>query len=401
MVNFKAAFTNTTSMQALATTNKRITSIDLLRGIVMVIMALDHTREFFHKDAWTQDPLDLATTTPVLYFTRWITHFCAPVFVMLAGASIFLLQQTKTPKQTSAFLVKRGLWLIITELLIFTPGWTFNLAYPFTVLQVIWAIGTSMLIMAALVFLPYRVVLFYGLMIVLGHNAFDYYEAAAKGNLSVGYVLLNSASMRAIDDTHSILLGYAILPWSGIMALGYCLGKLFTKPAEIRKKLLLQIGLAVIILFVVLRFIDVYGDPLHWSKQPTLINTILSFLNVQKYPPSLLYTCITLGPALILLAYLEEAKNAVARIFRVFGSVPFFYYMLHIYLIHLLCVAAMAITKYQPAINEPNIMRPFGFGFPLWAVYIVWAVVVASLYPLCKWYSRYKSTHKHWWLGYV
>jgi uncharacterized membrane protein len=392
-------------------TSYRLNSIDLLRGIVMVIMALDHVRDFFHKEAFTDDPMNLATTTPWLYFTRWITHFCAPVFVFLSGTSAFLMGQKRTKAQLSKFLITRGLWLVFVELFIITLGWTFDPLYHLFILQVIWAIGLSMIILGILVLFPFQVVLAFGLLVVFGHNLLDYPEAARNGNVGLFWDFVHHGFFKyyPLDNSHGVMLVYAFLPWTGLMALGYCFGVLFKQNVapEWRRKRLIQVGVGTIVLFVVLRLINKYGDPQPWSSQPRgSFYSLLSFLNTDKYPPSLMFSAMTLGPAILFLAFVERVKSKVANFFIVYGRVPFFFYVLHFYFIHAFCLIAFFAKgyrwdqKFDP--NSPFLFRPQLFGFDLPVVYAVWIIVVLLLYPLCKWYGSYKLRHKEkWWLSYL
>jgi uncharacterized membrane protein len=390
----------------------RIQSIDILRGIVMIIMALDHVRDFFHEGAFASDPLDPATTNAPLYFTRWITHFCAPVFVFLAGTSGYLQGLKKSKGELSKFLITRGLWLIVVEWVIISLALTFNPAYNMIPFQVIWAIGISMVVLGIVVWLPYPVIFALGALIVLGHNSLDYVEQAnAKAGQPNGFWLdiLHAArfSFYPFAEGHNIVIVYPFLAWAGIMMLGYCLGRLFeatVDPAR-RRKILLAIGFGLIAFFIAIRWANSYGDPNPWRDFPSALRDFFSFMNVTKYPPSVMYASITLGPALIVLALLEGVQNKVTEFAKVFGRVPFFYYVVHFYLIHTLTVIAFFASGYGTKdIVDPNsffFFRPVQFGFPLWAVYIVWISVILILYPLCKRYNQYKSTHKHWWLSYI
>lgn len=389
---------------------KRIQSIDILRGLIMALMALDHTRDYFHIDAMTQSPTDLDTTTPILFFTRWITHFCAPTFVFLSGVSIYLQSIRKSKKQLSWFLLTRGLWLVGAELTLVGFGWSFDIYFSFIFLQVIWAIGWSMVILAALVFLNYRVIVATGLFITLFHNVMDYVtitdpELQAAANLLV----VTNFSTYTFLDTVQFISAYAILPWTGIMLLGYAAGQWYNitkySPAQ-RKKTLLIAGFICLILFMALRLINRYGDLQPWQVQPTMAYTVLSFINVTKYPPSLMYACITLGPALFALAALENTQNRFTAVFNIFGRVPFFYYLLHIYVIHLLCVALYFIQGFTASQLYTLPMafgfRPLsGFGFTLGYVYLVWLVVLVICYYPCRWYNSYKSKNSKWWLSYI
>jgi uncharacterized membrane protein len=378
----------------------------------MIIMALDHVRDYFHIAANTDNPLNLATTTPELYFTRWITHFCAPVFVFLSGTSIYLQSLRKTKKELSGFLVKRGLWLILAELLIISLAWTFNPSYNFIPLQVIWAIGISMVILGLLIRLPFNVILVLGLLIVFGHNLLDFPEAEKNFQPNFFWDLLHSARFTGYPfyKDHAVIIAYPFLAWTGLMMLGFCAGKFFTKEyfPERRKKLLIAMGLSLIGFFVLLRFTNVYGDPVDWREQKSTLFTVLSFFNVNKYPPSLLYLCITIGPALLALALIEKIRNGFTSLMAIYGRVAFFYYILHIYLIHLFSAAAFFIRGHTLAeASETGNVFPFYFmtpgeGYGLTVVYLVWLAVVILLFPLCKWYDTYKSSHKEkWWLSYL
>ena len=386
----------------------RLGSIDLLRGLVMVIMALDHTRDFFHDAAWSDDPLNLTTTTPILFFTRWITHFCAPVFVFLAGSSIYFQSLRKSKKDLSLFLVKRGLWLLFIEIAVINLAFSFDLSYSITALQTIWSIGISMIIMGAIIWLPFQVIVALGFLIVLGHNSLDYYEAGHKGNFDVVYSLLHRPGYFPLDQTHGVLVLYPFLSWVGLMMLGFCFGKLFMRyDGAARRQMLLRLGIGVIAFFIVLRAFDIYGDPGRWQERRSFIYTFFDFIDVQKYPPSLLYTCATIGPALLFLAAAEGAKGRLSNIITVYGRVPFFYYVLHFFLIHIVCAIFFFASGNSLATAEkfsegltPLFIIP-GKGYSLLVVYLVWIAVVVALYPVCKWFSNYKQTHKQWWLSYL
>jgi uncharacterized membrane protein len=404
------------ALKDLTVSRQRIQSIDVLRGIVMVIMAIDHVRDFFYRVPVTSgasvatSPTDLATTTPALFFTRWITHFCAPIFVFLAGTSIFLMTQRKSKSELSAFLIKRGIWLVLVELILITLSWTFNPLYNFLILQVIWAIGVSMIILGLLIRLPMKVLLIIGLLIFFGHNLLNYpsINHDLKGGWLADLLYFSNFSVYTLDKTHVFIIVYSFVPWTGVMMLGYCLGKLFTPQFDPRKrrKILLQLGFGLLALFLILRFINNYGDPTPWSKQPRGdVFTFLSFINVNKYPPSLDFLSIMIGGGLIALALLERVQGKLADFFRVFGRVPMFYYILHLYLIHLIGVVVFFGEGFSVGQivtpNNPFFFRPSAFGFGLLGVYIVWIIVILILYPLCKKYDRYKSTHRNWWLSYL
>lgn len=390
------------------TEKPRISSIDIVRGIVMVIMALDHARDFFHLGAMASNPTDLNTTYPVLFFTRWITHFCAPTFVFLAGTSIYLNMQKKPKKELSVFLLTRGLWLIVVEIIFVRFIFLFNFYFDMIFFEVIWAIGASMICLAALIHLPYRAILIIGLVIVFGHNIFDAFPLQPGHAFYVPWAFLRQTAFLPVTPNMSVLVIYPLLPWLGIMCLGFCLGKLFTREytAEQRKNLLLKIGGAAILLFVIIRFINIYGDPALWSTQKNVVYTFLSFLNVTKYPVSLLFTLMTLGPILILLAFME-GRGKWTNFFTVYGRVPLFYFLLHFLVIHAISLA-LFLNKSGRSFSEVDFHFSAGMGgitaeagYSLLITYLLWAGVVLVLYPVCKWYNKYKSTHSHWWLSYL
>lgn len=378
----------------------RIRSVDILRGIVMVIMALDHTRDFFSN--FTHNPTDLAYTTTGMFFTRWITHYCAPVFIFLAGTSAYLSLAKKNDKNAaSLFLLKRGLWLIILEVTIVRFGWMFNLDYAHVVMQVIWAIGWSMVFLAGLIYLPFYAILSVGLLMIFGHNALDGVQAETMGNGGFLWNVLHDPDIVKSGDNNFYVF-YSLIPWIGVMATGYCFGKLLQRPD--RNKWLYITGISAIVLFVALRASNIYGDPYPWAVQETPVKTLLSFLNCNKYPPSLLYLCMTLGPAILLMPLLDKMDNAVGRFFKVFGSVPMFYYILHIYLIHgmALALGVMLGLPYNYFTDSGMMFtgRP-GWGYGLPGVYLAWIIAVLLLYFPSKWFMKVKQQHKKWWLSYI
>ncbi len=386
------------------TTTTRFTSIDLLRGIVMVIMALDHVRDYFHAEVFLHNPTELATTTAPIFLTRWITHYCAPVFVFLAGTSAWIIHQRKSTPELTSFLLKRGIWLIVVELTLVKTGWLFNPLAPRFGLQVIWAIGVSMLALAALIQLPFRGILITGLVLVCGHNALDgvHFDGAWW------WKMLHERGFAMLGEV-KVMFAYPLIPWIGTMALGYCFGAFYAKsfPTDVRRRSLVRLGLVLTALFIVLRLLNGYGDPQPWSTQGSHVFTALSFLNVQKYPPSLLYLLMTLGPAILFLAWSEKVRGWFASALVVFGRVPFFYYILHLYLIHAVALVAAEMTGFgwQSMILETNVTvapQLKGYGFSLPVVYVVWVGVVLALYPLCAWFNRLKSNNRQWWwLSYL
>lgn len=380
-----------------------------MRGLVMVIMALDHARDFFYVGGYATDPTNLTATTPALFFTRWITHFCAPTFVFLAGTSIFLNLQKKTKKEMSGFLLSRGLWLIVLELVVVRFAIVFNFYYDVIFFQVIWVIGASMVCMAGLIHLHYKTILIIGLLIVFGHNITDAFRLQPGDSLFAVWTVLRQSGFVPLTESNTLFVIYPLVPWLGIMVLGFGLGKLYTGEytKEDRRKLLLVLGSSAIALFVILRFINIYGDPAPWSVQENGVFTLLSFINTTKYPVSLLYTLITLGPVLIILALMEGINASILKPLNVFGRVPMFYYVLHFSLIHLISLL-LFMNKTGKSLSEIDFHFSQSFGgitteggYSLGITYLLWFAVVIFLYPICAWYNRYKSTHRHWWLSYI
>jgi uncharacterized membrane protein len=387
----------------------RILSIDLLRGLVMIIMALDHIRDYFHADAFVFDPVDLNKTNVPLFFTRWITNFCAPVFMMLAGTSAFIAGQRRTRKQLSVFLFTRGLWLVFLELVVVNFAWFFNIHFSFGILAVIWALGISMMALAALIHLPRPAILVTGIVLVAGHNLLDNVHVPGNSAEAIFWAILHERKGFSLNGWQFMTV-YPLLPWIGLMALGYCLGYLYRRDADPvkRKRLLLQMGAGFLLLFFLLRITNVYGDLIPWSRQSSPVFSFLSFINVTKYPPSLDYVLLMIGPALLFLALTEKPLNRMTSIISVYGRVPFFYYMIHIFLIHLAALFAATLSGYPwTAMTGFTTWVDFdprlkGYGFSLGVVYLVWISVIAILYPLCRRYDRYKLEHKDkWWLSYL
>lgn len=393
----------------LQTSTKRIASIDLLRGIIMVIMALDHTRDFFHKDALIADPLNPETTNIILYGTRWVTHFCAPGFVFLSGLSAWLQSRRKTTKELSRFLITRGLWLIIFDLFIMSFIFTADIHYSIFILETLWSIGAGMIVLGLMIWLPFTVILVAALLIVAGHNLIDIAEAGRGTPVPLWWNLLHQPGFKPLGGGHNLFIFYPFLSWAGLIMLGYCCGKLFTdKDAEKRNKILLWTGISAVVFFVLLRFINVYGDPRTWKEQATVLKTIFDFMNVQKYPPSLLFLCATIGPLLITLSFIKNAQSRFAKAISVFGRVPFFYFAVHFFILHLAQIVTYFINGHsfeEGMKGTPASLFKFsapGEGYPLPVVYIIWIIIVLLMYPLCKWYDAYKTRHKEkWWLSYL
>jgi uncharacterized membrane protein len=362
----------------------------------MVIMALDHTRDFMHLNGMFYDPTDLTTTTPALFLTRLLTHICAPTFVFLSGVSAYLSGQKKSRGQLIWFLFSRGLWMILLELSVLNFAFWFDPTLSQIQLQVMWAIGVSMIVLSGLVLLPWRLTLLIGLTIVVGHNALDTMHVPLDSSWYILWTILHEPAQIRLSPDLTLSVLYPVLPWIGIMVLGYSAGRLFHRNVapDRRKGALLTIGLAALISFVFLRLNNTYGDPIAWSFQPTVLFTLLSFLNVTKYPPSLLYALLTLGTALLLLCRLEIKPNRWINVLTTYGQVPLFYYIVHFYVLHLLAVLQLLAVGYSwTAINFQNGTGgiPKGEGVSLGATYLIWLALVVSLYPACRWYSHFKS----------
>jgi uncharacterized membrane protein len=374
----------------------RVASIDILRGLVMVLMALDHVRDFFTDARF--DPLDLSQTNAPLFLTRWITHFCAPTFVFLAGMSAYLTSRRCSRVELSRFLFTRGLWLVVLEVTIVSFVWTFNVRYDYGLfLQVIWAIGVSMTVLAALVHLPLRAIALFSLVVICGHNLFDGLESQSLGAWAPLWSLLHVSG----PIPHAYV-AYPVIPWIAVMSLGYCMGALFELESQRRVRRFVWLGAASLTTFVLLRMTNVYGDPNDWSLQSTTLHTLLSFIHVQKYPPSLLYLLLTLGCALVALAAFESARGRFVEVLRTFGRVPLFFYILHIALAHLAAGVIALAMGYGTALLSDDIMRlPQDWGFSLPVVYLAWLLALATLYPACRWFAAVKRRRDDWWLSYL
>lgn len=386
---------------------KRIDTIDFVRGLVMIIMALDHTRDFMHVSSLNQNPLDLATTTPVLFFTRWITHFCAPVFVFLSGTSAYIsIENRNNYKQSRSFLLTRGLWLIVLEFTVINFALWYDLHFRILLFQVIAAIGFGFIILAFLMKLPPAILGIIALIIIFCHNLLSPVLAGNDSLIkSIFSPLVNFSSYQPTPN-FAFVVAYPVIPWFGIMLAGFAAGKWFELPEAKKKRLFFRIGSLTILLFIILRLLNVYGDPGTWTVQKNSFYTLLSFINTTKYQPSLLFILMTLGAMFLLISFTEGIKSKFMDLVSVYGRVPFFYYLIHLYLIHSIMIAIMLLQGFQWADLS---FEPFQFGRPkadsgidLWLVYIVWLCVVASLYPLCKWYSNYKQAHReNKWLRYL
>lgn len=394
-------------MNTLTVKRPRVESVDVLRGVIMIIMALDHVRDYFAQPG--VNPTDLATTTVPLFFSRWITHFCAPVFFLLTGTGAYLSLRKKSKAELSQFLLTRGLWLIFLELVVLRClAWQFNFDYRLTILVVIWALGWAMIVLAGLVWLPDSMVLAFGLLLIAGHNLFDTVQAQSFGALAPLWSILHSPNLIYASPQHIVFVAYPLIPWVGVTAAGYGLGKVFTWPQERRRKLLLQLGLGLTLAFIVLRAINIYGDPFHWRAQRSAVFTTLSFLDTTKYPPSLLFLLMTLGPALLLLRAMDGGVPSFLRPALTIGKVPMFYYAMHVVFIHILAVIVCYVRYHHvhwmfesPGPAQYPVTPPPGWGFGLPVIYLIWAGVVVALYPLCRWFAALKQRRNDWWLSYL
>jgi len=356
----------------------------------MALMALDHTRDFFGTGDF--NPRDVME--PAMFLTRWVTHFCAPTFIFLAGLSAFLYGHGRSAGELSRFLLIRGFWLILIDLTLIKFGWRFDVDLYRLTAGVIFVIGASMMALAALIWLPRWVIAAVALIMLVGHNLLDGIRAEQLGGVSWAWHVLHEPGLVPLGDGANLYVLYPLIPWIGVMAAGYLLGPVMQLEGEARQRLLFRLGAAVTLGFIVLRTTNLYGDPAPWTVQETWLSVLLSFVNCEKYPPSLLYLMMTLGPALMLLASFEHVRGAFARFLATFGQVPFFYYVVHIYLIHGLAVAtAFAMTGVLT--STPAI------GLSLGGVYFVWLLVLVLLYPICHWFAGLKERGRGRWWSYL
>jgi uncharacterized membrane protein len=384
----------------------RIDSIDVVRGLIMIVMALDHTRDFF--GVITISPTDIARASAPLFLTRWITHICAPVFFLLTGAGASLARGRRTNAQLARLLVTRGLWLLVLELTVVRCiGFQFNFDYHVTLLIVLWALGWAMIALAPLVFLPPAAVAAYGALMIALHNLLDGIPRSADPAIGALQAILHGPGMVLAAQEHVVFAAYPLIPWIGVTAVGFGLGALYRDHPQ-RRAFLLRVGLACCAAFVALRWLNVYGDPSRWSPQRSPLFTFLSFLNTTKYPPSLLFLLMTLGPAALLLAWLDRGTPRALRPALLYGRVPLFYFVLHLMLIHILaivvCYARYGTAHWMfesPTLDRYPFTQPPGWGYSLPVVYVVWAGVVALLYAPCRWFAAVKLRRRDWWLSYL
>ena len=392
---------------------RRLDSVDALRGLVMIIMALDHVRDFLHRAAMSSSPTDLRVTTPLLFMTRWITHLCAPVFMLTAGLGAFFFWKSggRTKRQLSSFLLTRGLWLIVLELTIMPLAYNFDAGSSYPVfLLVLWVLGACMIALAALVWLPLQVLLALSVATIVLHHVADGINARTLGTWAPAWNLLHQVGAFPFAG-RVFIAAYPLVPWVAVMALGFCLGPLLLERTASRPRTLIITGAAMTIAFVLVRALNVYGDPAPWAAQSTTTLTMMSFLNTTKYPPSLAFLLMTLGPALIILGLFERMSFARSNPLIVFGRVPLFYFVLHFFAAHAAAVVLALITyggtawgfMFQPlpSMGGPQKSFPPDFGYELWVTYAAWIAIVAGLYPLCAWFARYKERNRRWWTSYV
>lgn len=387
-------------MNQLSTRKERILSVDMLRGMVMIIMALDHVRDY--TTYYHFNPEDLSQTTVPLFLTRWVTHFCAPVFMFVAGIGTGLGEiNGKSKKELSYFLWTRGLWLVLLEFTVIKLGWTFNFTDQTIIMQVIWALGMSMLSLSLMIHIPKKWLLIFGIIMVFGHNLLDDVAPDAFGILSPFWKLIHVDSTFQLGS-YIVIVKYPMIPWIGVMALGYVFGDFYKMEAQSRQRKMFLLGLSCTLLFIFIRGINVYGDPHPWSHQSTIAMTVVSFLNVNKYPPSLSFLLMTIGPSIMLLAGFERLQGLMAGFLTVIGRVPMFYYIVHIYLIHLIAVI-LGFSQGYGWTDMANLFRnlPEDYGFGLGVTYSVWILTVAILYPMCRSYLHYKKGKTHPFYSYI
>jgi uncharacterized membrane protein len=386
---------------------KRISSIDITRGIVMIIMALDHVRDLIHVNSITQSPTDLSTTTPALFFTRWITYLCAPIFVFLAGTSAYISFKNKGDiAQSRRFLLKRGLWLMLLEFTIVNFGLFFDIQFHIYIFEVIATIGFGFIMLSFLLKMPLKTISIIGFSILFLQGLFPLIPFAKASTLQAILSPLFLPGAIPVDTQTTFIMGYPPLPWLGIMLLGFAAGKLFELSDSKRRSLFIKIGVSALLFFIVFRFINIYSDPSPWSRQKDAAYTFLSFMNVTKYPPSLMFCSVTLGILFLILAWTEQLKSNITNIPSVYGKVPLFYFIIHFYLIHITMIVIMYLQGFHWQnldFASGSFGRPKGVesGLSLGAVYLIWIAVVLLLYKPCRWYGRYKATHNQFWLRYI
>ena len=376
----------------------RIDSVDIVRGAIMALMALDHTRDFFGTPG---NPTNLATASAALFFTRWVTHFCAPGFFFLMGTGALVAGRRRGPREFEGFLVTRGLWLIILDVIVLRCFvYQFNFDYRVTMLIVLWALGWALIALAIVVRLPVTAIAALGGVMIAGHNLLDGIRSA-----SPLWRILHAPGVVFASSRHVVFTAYPLVPWMGVTMVGYVIGIVYTWPAERRRSFLVRLGLLLTIAFFVVRGLNVYGDPAPWTHQRTALFTVLSFLNTTKYPPSLAFLLMTLGPVTLALAFTE---SATCRVLAVYGRVPLFYYVVHFAVLHALATV-VCLLRYGSAhwmFESPDLANypftaPPGWGFALPIVYATWAAVVIGVYPICRWFAVVKARRPAGWVSYL
>ncbi|MBD2353108.1 DUF1624 domain-containing protein [Tolypothrix sp. FACHB-123] len=394
--------TETSSSDQLRT--KRIISIDMLRGLVMVLMVLDHVRIFFTNVRFR--PTDLTQTNIPLFLTRWITHLCAPTFIFLAGVAVYLYfyNRPQSKQELARYLIIRGLFLVFLELTVVRFGWLFEPTYSFASAGVLWAIGWSMVVLAALIRMPIPLIAALGILLIGGHNLFDNIHYEQLGKWGWLWAIFHQPAMLTPFPNKNFFITYPLIPWIGVMAIGYAFGRVFLWEKTLRQQLLLRLGLGLLAGFVVFRALNIYGDPYHWTVQKNLPYTILSFINCHKYPPSLLFLLMTLGLSTLLLYLFEKQKWQIFKPLVLFGQVPLFFYIVHIWLVHFTAIL-LALPKYGvkaiilPFIVAPRMPADYGYDLPV--IYNIWIITIILLYPLCSWFKNYRKKYPSKWLKYL
>jgi uncharacterized membrane protein len=399
------------SQQANQAARSRLQSVDAARGAVIILMALDHIRDFINSSAMVFSPTDLTRTSAGLFLTRWITHFCAPMFAFTAGIGAFLwMRRGRTRGQLSRFLITRGLWLVFLELTVlrFIMFSSIRFTDTLVVLLVIWMLGLCMIGLAALIHLPRRLLAFIAVVIIAGHNLLDTVDASRFGKAAWLWNILHQQGVFRVGSVN-FLAAYPLIPWIGVMALGYCFGSVMLWESDRQQRLMLKLGIALTTGFFLLRLWNHYGDPAPWAAQKSAIFSLLSFLNCTKYPPSLAFLLMTLGPGLLAMAWLERVHLTANHPLIVFGRVPFFFYTVHLAVEHIVAIL-LAWARYgsgpylwlpPPSMGGPRESFPLNYGFSLWVVYVTWIGVIVMLYPLCRWFARLKQRRRSWWLSYL
>jgi uncharacterized membrane protein len=385
---------------------KRENSVDVVRGIVMIIMALDHVRDLMHVDSINLNPTDLTTTTPAVFFTRWITHLCAPIFVFLAGTSVYLsLQRKSNLAETRSHLIKRGFWLIFLEFTVVNFGLFFDIGFHTLLFEVIAAIGFGFIALSLLLKIRSQTLGIIGLVILVFHNLLPLIPFAENSVVKTILAPFFSPVVFPFSG-RAFIMGYPPIPWLGIMLVGFAAGKFFELAEEKRKKLFTKIGLSALVLFTIIRFINIYGDPALWTTQKEMLFTFMSFINVTKYPPSLLFCLVTLGIMFLLLAFADRFNQKIQNHTMVYGRTPLFYFIVHFYVIHIITLLMLFLQGFdsqQFEFASGTFGRPKGLesGLPLWAVYLLWISVVLLLYKPCQWFGAYKTKNQNWWIRYL